>query len=100
MATRCALLGMRVLLACEGASPEGSEVPVEIAEGSIEQFAPRDDDQIERSVRGLVDQPEDLSNEAFSPVSPDGVTKLPRRHDAKPGPRHGPGGEEQGEISG
>ena len=77
MTARCALVGMGLLLAREDASPEGSEVPVEIAEGSIEQFTPRDDDQIERRVRRFVDQPEDLSNEAFGPVSPDGVAQLP-----------------------
>jgi hypothetical protein len=78
---------MGSLEACEGTSPEGSEVPVEIAEGSIEQFAPRDDDQVHRGVRWFVHQPENLSNQSFSPVSMDRVAKLSRRHDPEPNAR-------------
>ena len=86
--------------ACEGTSPEGSKVPVDIAEGSIEQFAPRDDDQVHRGVRWFVHQSEHLSNQPFSPVSVDRVAELARGDDAEPDTRGRARREQQSEKPG
>ena len=91
---------MGVSAAGEGPSPQGSEVAIEVAEGSIEQFAPRDDHQVESHVRRPLHEPEDLSNQSFSPVSVNRVAELPRRDDTKPNPRRRAGRIEQREKSG
>ena len=89
---------MGAVEACEGTSPEGSEVAVEIAEGSIEQFAPRDHDQIDGGLCGLLHQPEDLSNQSFSPVSQDGSADLSAGDDSEPRRPRGGRSRDDGEV--
>lgn len=97
---RCPQLRMGSGGAGETAPAERPEVPVEIAEGGIEQLAAWDDYQIQRDIPRLVHQPEHLSNQSFSPVSVDRVPEFSRGHDPEPKPRCRAGRHQQGEVAG
>jgi hypothetical protein len=78
------------LQACDSAPPGGSEVALEIWEGSIEQFTTGDDHHVDAGRRGL-QMPEDLPDQSFSPIPPDCVAQFPRGHDPQPGSGRGLG---------
>lgn len=58
-----------------------AEIGLEAGICGIEQLTPRDDDNIDAlRARQRGAQPENFSNQSFSPISPDGIAKLSRRH--------------------
>src|SRR5262245_53347256 len=72
---------------CGAPHEHRSIVLLEARVGRIEQLGPGYDDHVEPAgSRKIEVMPENLSNQAFSPVSPDRVAKLFRCDDPEPGP--------------
>jgi hypothetical protein len=80
-------------------APGGPEVSIEIGEGSIEQFATGDDDEVDGDARLMVQPPEHFSNQSFRTISPNSVSKLPGGDDPEPGCGRGTRGEQEREVA-
>jgi hypothetical protein len=83
----------------------GVEILLEAREGRIEQLSAWDDHEIDPAERQRRHSSENLSNQSFSPISPDRIPQLFRRDDAEAGSvdrplgfaRDGPPDHEHGE---
>ena len=70
----------------DGTPPGATKVLFDLGQGSVEQLAAGDDDQVDTgaTVQRLT-EPEHFSNQSFSAISADRVSEFSRRDNPKPG---------------